>query len=167
MNHSVWVKADKARLGVTRSLSALVKRSVRATLAELGIMYPCEVNVLYTDEQGIQALNREHRGQDMPTDVLSFPQWELDPEQPIKEEMLDPGTGRMALGDIALSLPAARAQAETYSHSYERELGFLTVHATLHLLGYDHEKSKKEEAHMNDLTEAVLATVGLARGVEA
>ena len=140
MNHTVWVRADKARLGVTRSVSALVKRCVRATLAELEMEHPCEVNILYTDADGIQALNREHRNKDVPTDVLSFPLWQMNPGDKTREDMLDPETGRVALGDIALSLPAARAQAEAYSHSYERELGFLTVHATLHLLGYDHEK---------------------------
>ena len=166
MNHAVWVRADKARLGVTRSLSALVKRCARATLAELEVDVPCELSVLYTDEQGIQALNREHRGKDAPTDVLSFPLWPLNAGDKLTPDMVDPETGRVALGDIALSLPAARAQAEAYSHSYQRELGFLTVHATLHLLGYDHEKGKLEESIMNDLTEAVLATLDLGRGVE-
>ena len=166
MNHAVWVRADKARLGVTRSVSALVKRCVRATLAELEIGLPCEINVLYTDEAGIHALNREHRGKDAPTDVLSFPHWPLNAGDSLTRDMVDPETGRAALGDIALSLPAARAQAEAYSHSYQRELGFLTVHATLHLLGYDHEKGRLEEAHMNELTEAVLATLDLGRGVE-
>ena len=166
MNHAVWVRAEKARLGVTRSLSALVKRCVRATLAELKVEVPCEINMLYTDEQGIQALNLEHLGRDAPTDVLSFPLLQLHPGDKLTEAMADPETGRVALGDIALSLPTARAQAETYSHSYERELGFLVVHATLHLLGYDHERGRLEEAAMNDLTEAVLATVGLRRGIE-
>ena len=165
MTHSVWVKADKARLGVTRSLSALVKRSVRATLALLEAQLPCEVSILYTDEAGIRQINLEHRGEDKPTDVLSFPQQTLVPEQPLTEDLADPGSGRVALGDIALSLPAAQAQAVAYSHSYERELSYLTVHATLHLLGFDHERGKKEEMRLNELTEAVLATLGLGRGV--
>ena len=167
MNHAVWVRADKSRLGVTRSLSAQVKRCVRATLAEMGVEIPCELNLLYTDKQGIQTLNREHLGKDRPTDVLSFPLWEIKPGDKPTEEMADPETGRVPLGDIALSLPAVREQAEAYSHSFERELGFLVVHATLHLLGYDHEQGKKEEAEMQELTEMVLATVGLKRGVEA
>ncbi|MCL2747816.1 MAG: rRNA maturation RNase YbeY [Oscillospiraceae bacterium] len=165
MTHAVWVRADKARLGVTRSLSALVKRSVRATLALVGVQYPCEVSVLYTDEAGIQGLNSEHRGKDEPTDVLAFPSQTLVPEDLPTEDMTDPETGRVALGDIALSLPTARARAITFSHSYERELSYLTVHATLHLLGHDHEKGRIEEARMNELTEAVLATLGLGRGV--
>ncbi|MDR3207311.1 MAG: rRNA maturation RNase YbeY [Oscillospiraceae bacterium] len=166
MNHAVLVRTERARLGVTRSLTALVKRCVRATLAELGVDIPCEVDLLYTDEQGIRALNREHRDKDAPTDVLSFPAVTLAPGEKPTTDMTDPETGRVALGDIALSLPAARAQAETYSHSYERELGFLTVHATLHLMGYDHERGRQEEIRMNELTESVLATLGLTRGIE-
>ncbi len=166
MNHAVWVRTDRARLGVTRSLTALVKRCARATLAELEVEIPCEINLLYTDEVGIQALNREHRGKDVPTDVLSFPLTNLLPGDKPTLEMADPESGRVALGDIALSLPAVRAQAEEYSHSFDRELGFLTVHATLHLLGYDHEKSRQEEVRMNELTEVVLARVGITRGIE-
>lgn len=167
MNHSVWVRTDRARLGVTRSLTALVKRSARATLAEMEVEVPCEINILYTDDSGIQELNREHRGKDAPTDVLSFPLTNLKAGDKPGTALADPETGRVALGDIALSLPAVRRQAEEYSHTFDRELAFLTVHATLHLLGYDHELGRQEEVHMNELTEAVLTRLGLTRGVEA
>lgn len=165
MTHAVWVRAERPQLG-GRSLTALVKRCVRATLTLEEVTVPCEVNVLYTDEAGIQALNRTHRGKDMPTDVLSFPLLSLQTGEKPMPDAADPDTGRVALGDIALSLSAAREQAERYGHSFDREIAFLTVHATLHLLGYDHETGKRDEAHMKEHTEAVLMSLGLSRGVE-
>ncbi|MDR1157116.1 MAG: rRNA maturation RNase YbeY [Oscillospiraceae bacterium] len=166
MNHAVWVRAERPHTG-GRSLTSLVKRCVRATLTMEKVPVLCEVNVLYMDEEGIRALNREHRGKDVPTDVLSFPLLTLTPgEMPEATDLpVDPDTGRLPLGDIALSLPAARAQAEEYGHTFDREVAFLIVHATLHLLGYDHEGGPKEEHTMREHAEAVLISLGLTRGV--
>lgn len=101
---------------------------------------PCCLNILFTDDEGICALNREFRNIDRPTDVLSFPAYELDglfPEcvERLELEMLD---GYVFLGDIAISLERAQAQAAEYGHSLVRETAFLALHGTLHLLGYDH-----------------------------
>jgi probable rRNA maturation factor len=94
---------------------------------------------------------------DRPTDVLSFPLWEPDEEWVIDEE-----EERVALGDIVISLPKAKEQAEAYGHSLNREVGFLAVHGFLHLLGYDHE-TKEEEKEMFAKQEEILSLVGLHR----
>ena len=116
------------------------------------------VSLVLTDDAGIAALNREFRGVDAPTDVLSFPQLEA----------AGPGTAVPAdaplpLGDIVVSLQRAEAQARDYGHTLARELGFLLVHGLLHLLGYDHE-TPDEAATMEARQEAVLDALGLHRG---
>ena len=115
------------------------------------------LSVVLTDDAGIAALNREFRGIDAPTDVLSFPQ--LDPTSP--PAPLPPGEP-LPLGDVVVSLPRAQAQAHEYGHSRERELGFLLVHGLLHLLGHDHE-TPDEAAAMEGRQEAVLNALGLTR----
>jgi probable rRNA maturation factor len=97
---------------------------------------PCEVHVLVSGDSRIRDLNRTYLGRDTPTDVLSFPDGDMLPD------------GRRLLGQIVVSLDAARRQAETQSHSEIRELQELVLHATLHLLGYDHANDQGE---MNSL----------------
>jgi probable rRNA maturation factor len=136
---------------------ALANRALRAVWAAEGLPSACKADILYTDDEGIRRLNREHRDTDKPTDVLSFPVWE-----PGEARLPDPDTGRIFLGDIALSLPMVAAQAAEYGHSPERELAFLVVHAALHLLGYDHE-DEQGRAAMRRREEAIMDTLGLPR----
>ncbi len=103
------------------------------------------VSLLFTNDDTIQRLNREFRGVDKPTDVLSFPSDE---------------TG--FLGDIAISVPCAERQAEEYGHSREREIAFLTVHAMLHLFGYDHIEPE-DESVMRGRQRDILAAAGMER----
>ena len=135
-------------------------QAVAETLKDEKFPYSAEVSVTFIDNKKIHKLNLEHRDKDKPTDVLSFPMWE-------KEELAD-GTAfegyAVTLGDIIISAEKAMAQAEEYGHSIERELCFLAVHSTLHLLGYDHEVSEDDEKYMNDKQEEVLARIGLTRG---
>lgn len=126
-----------------------------------------EVALTFVDDEEIHALNREYRGIDRPTDVLSFAMNEsLEDEQEIIYELeegeeLEDGFGDM-LGDIIISVETAKAQSEDYGHSLNREIGFLFVHGFLHLLGYDHQ-DEASEAEMMGKQEAVLAQVGLTR----
>jgi probable rRNA maturation factor len=115
-----------------------------------------EVSVLLTDNATIRELNRTWRGEDRPTDVLSFSQREG--EGPPGE---DPA-GASLLGDIVVSVEQARLQAEAYGHSLRREVAFLTVHGFLHLVGYDHQ-TPEDEAEMMSRTEAILGPLGLGR----
>ena len=137
---------DKHR--VSYALKILVRDAIEATLAFENITADCEVSVTFADNEGIQAINREYRNIDAPTDVLSFPLFE---EQ----------GGKKQLGDIVLSLERCAAQAEEFGHSFERECAFLTVHSTLHLLGYDHVNGEEEELDMRNRQTAIVEKMGL------
>lgn len=122
------------------------------------------------DEAQIRQVNRDARGIDQPTDVLSFPMLELD--EGVRGDAIawqgfetdrDPATGDIEIGDILLCLPVARRQAAEYGHSLARECAFLAVHGLLHLLGYDH-MTPGDEAEMMALAEEALSRVGMARG---
>ncbi|EUJ33351.1 metal-binding heat shock protein [Listeria floridensis FSL S10-1187] len=119
-----------------------------------------EMSVTFMDNSGIQEINREYRGKDAPTDVISFALEEQgEDEMPIifEEDMMPRN-----LGDIIISTERAAEQAEEYGHSFDRELGFLAVHGLLHLLGYDHME-KEEEKEMFGLQKEVLDAYGLKR----
>ena len=100
--------------------------------------FPCEVDVLLTDDAHIHTINREMRQVDRPTDVLSFPEFDLTPGELPGPEDADPGTGLVPLGDMVISMEHVAAQAREYGHAKRRELSYLVVHSVLHLLGYDH-----------------------------
>lgn len=138
MKHKIYLSREKRSLGQFSARLMIIK-AVKATLTAENITVPCEVSVLLTDDEGIHALNREFREVDSSTDVLSFPANEFahggfDPE--LAEQ--NPKTGRFALGDMAISLEHAVAQGKEFGHGTKREIQYLTVHSTLHLLGYDH-----------------------------
>ena len=118
----------------------IIRKCIRETLKAEHIDVPCEINVLVTDDAGIQIINRESRNLDKPTDVLSFPMFQLEAGNPPADwtEYEDPATGRVPLGDMCISLERAIAQAKEFGHSTRREVGYLTIHSMLHLLGYDH-----------------------------
>lgn len=125
-----------------------------------------EVDLTFVDDEGIHELNREYRGIDRPTDVLSFAMNEITNDELEIIYELEEGEELEnvpdVLGDIIISVPRAKLQSEEYGHSLERELGFLFVHGFLHLLGYDHQ-DEASEAEMMGKQEAVLAEVGLTR----
>lgn len=163
MEHVIWMDAQREE--DLAACEALLRRAIAAALEEERVAVPCEISVLLTDEAGIQAINRDQRGVDQPTDVLSFPMFDLTPGEPPTEESAetDPETGLFPLGDMAISLPRARAQAEEYGHPLSRELAYLAVHSVLHLLGYDHLDEGEEKRRMREREEAVMARLGLTR----
>ena len=142
---------------------ALIRRTIRTALAAEGLTAPCEVDVLLTDDDGIHEINREMRQVDRPTDVLSFPEFELTPGQLPGPEDADPGTGLIPLGDMVLSMGRVSAQAKEYGHSKRRELSYLVTHSVLHLLGYDHLDEGPMKAQMRAREEAIMALLGLER----
>ena len=142
---------------------ALIRRTIRTALAAEGLTAPCEVDVLLTDDGGIHEINRELRQVDRPTDVLSFPEFELTPGQLPGPEDADPGTGLIPLGDMVLSMERVAAQAREYGHSKRRELSYLVTHSVLHLLGYDHLDEGPMKEQMRGREEAVMALLGLER----
>lgn len=136
-------------------VKALVKSAIRAALENEHFKYDPLISVTFTDNEGIREKNREFRGIDAPTDVLSFPMYDFKKGE-------KPGPGEICeLGDIVLSLERAAEQAEDFGHSYEREVAFLTVHSVLHLLGYDHVHSEEEELEMREHQRAIMRRLGL------
>ena len=143
----------------------IIQKCVEATLVQQKISIPCEINVLITDDNGIRAINQASRDIDKPTDVLSFPMFQLQPGQsPEGEEYMDPETGMCPLGDIAISLERAISQAKEFGHSVRREVGYLTIHSMLHLLGYDHLDEAEEKAKMRKQEEIIAGNIkGMTR----
>lgn len=147
-------------------VSSVIRRCVEATLDAEGVRVPCEINVLITDDDGIRAINKASRDLDKATDVLSFPMFELEAGSPPDDwaAYLDPETGLCPLGDMCISLERASAQAKEFGHSEKREVGYLTIHSMLHLLGYDHLDEGPQKAQMRDREESIAATIpGMAR----
>ena len=150
--------------GAPGETCAFLRKVIAAALAAEGVDFPCEIDVEITDDAGIHAINKEMRDVDAPTDVLSFPAFDLTPgELPDPDEDMDPGTGYVPLGDMAISLERARAQAAEYGHSERRELAYLAVHSTLHLLGYDHLDEGPMKAQMRAREEVIMEALGLPR----
>ena len=149
------------------AIKSIIRTCINAVLDAESINVPCEINVLVTDDAGIQVVNRESRHMDKPTDVLSFPMFTLTPGEPPEDwsEDVDPETGLVPLGDMCISLERAIAQAKEFGHSTRREVGYLTIHSMLHLLGYDHENGGLEAMRMREKEEAVLIQLGLPRTV--
>ena len=140
---------------VDDGLRKLVKEAITAALEYEGVEDDAEVSVTFVSDRIIRELNREYRGVDRATDVLSFPLAE-------DGDLDDAFDGeRLQLGDVVLSLEHARAQAETFGHSYEREVAFLCVHSALHLLGYDHELSEEDDADMRRRQRDIMKIMGL------
>ncbi len=136
----------------------MLQRLIAFTAKKEGLSPEAEVSVSFVDNKEIQELNRNYRQQDKPTDVISFAMQEsVEGEMNIAEEEMP-----LILGDIVISVDKAQEQAESYSHSFERELGFLTVHGFLHLLGYDH-LNEADEKRMFARQEAILEEFGLER----
>ena len=141
--------------------TTLIERALATVLAAERVVGPIEVSVLVTDDATLHRLNRDYRGVDAPTDVLSFADDEADDDSS-PAFVRPPATARY-LGDLALSYERVVAQAAEYGHSRERELAFLTVHGVLHLLGYDHELGEAEAVAMRAREEVVMEQIGLQR----
>ena len=142
-------------------IRSIIRTCINQTLRAEKITIPCEINVLVTDDAGIQTINKASRNIDKPTDVLSFPMFNLTAGAPPQDwsEYIDPGTGLCPLGDMCISLERAVAQAKEYDHSTRREVGYLTIHSMLHLLGYDHMDEGEQKRQMRDREETIAAQI--------
>ena len=142
-------------------ISSIIKRCIESALTAEHISIPCEINVLVTNDRGIRAINQASRGIDKATDVLSFPMFQLEPGNPPQDwdAYMDPETEMCPLGDMAISLERAIPQAKEFGHSTRREVGYLTIHSMLHLLGYDHLDEGPQKAQMRAREEAIAASI--------
>lgn len=146
----------------------IVTDIIEASLDYLKCPYECELNVIFTDDSGIQEINSEYRAIDSPTDVLSFPL--IDYEIPgvfdnLEDSPMDyfnQDTGELMLGDIVLNVNRIAEQAKQYGHTRRREVAFLTAHSMLHLAGYDHIDDSEREK-MERLQEEILTMKGYTR----
>ena len=143
------------------TIGSIIKKCINETLKAEGISVPCEINVLVTNDAGIHIINKESRDIDRPTDVLSFPMFQLEPGNPPTdwEDYRDPASGLVPLGDMCISLERAQLQAREVGHSARREGGYLTIHSMLHLLGYDHLDEGPMKAQMREREEAIAASI--------
>ena len=160
--HYIPVTADIPGAANERNC-ALIRKVIRTALAAEGVSVPCEVDVLLTNDENIHQINKDMRDVDRPTDVLSFPEFDLYPGELPTEEDADPGTGLVPLGDMVISMEHVAAQAKEYGHSNRRELAYLVTHSVLHLLGYDHLDEGPQKQQMRAREEAILAELGIAR----
>ena len=138
----VIITNDQKEVKIPTGVRMLVRRCCNAVLTFEDFSEPAEISVTFVDDERIHEINKEHRNIDSSTDVLSFPLGE---------------------NDIVISVPTAVRQAKTYGHTLQREIGFLTVHSMLHLLGYDHVNGGIEAVHMREKEERVLTELGLKR----
>ena len=155
MKLKIYFENNQDKETITYRLKMLIRRAVEETLTYEGVEDDCEVSVTFCDNEEIRELNLRFRNIDRATDVLSFPLFDDDGMDAHVEEL------DCMLGDIVLSLERARQQAEEYGHSFEREVAFLTVHSTLHLLGYDHETGEEDEAEMRRRQTEITNGMGL------
>ena len=160
MKHKIHIVFEQLSLQQI-TMKSIIRKCIQQTLDAERISVPCEINVLVTDDAGIQIINRTSRDLDKPTDVLSFPMFQLEPGNPPTDwlDYQDPATGLVPLGDMCISLERAIAQAAEFGHSARREVGYLTIHSMLHLLGYDHLDEGPQKKQMRSREEAIAASI--------
>lgn len=150
------------------AVEEIVKMVAEAVLDRENCPYEVTLNVLLTDNQGIHAFNKEYRGIDRETDVLSFPNLEFEEpsvfeiDEDMEADYFDPDTGELILGDIIISVDKVNEQAKSYGHSAKREFAFLVAHSMLHLCGYDHMEEQEAKV-MEEKQEKILTELGITR----
>ena len=140
---------------IPTGLRMLIRRCCNAVLTMEEFPGSVEVSVTLVNNKQIRELNNEYREIDRVTDVLSFPMGENGKYD------TDPSTGAKMLGDIVISMEKAVEQADRFGHSLQREIGYLTAHSMLHLLGYDHEDNGLQRLRMREKEEKVMSLLGL------
>ncbi len=164
MKHKIIVRyADKKEKNP--ALTIHLNRCISAALEAECVNAACEINVLVTDDEGIRAINLATRNIDKETDVLSFPMFDFKagafPEN--ISAYIDPQTKLLPLGDMAISMQRARDQAKRFCNTIKREVGYLTIHSVLHLLGYDHMDEGEQKRQMRLREEAIASELGILR----
>ncbi|AEY65850.1 rRNA maturation RNase YbeY [Clostridium sp. BNL1100] len=159
----IIIENEQNKVIVDKKIESLIEKTIKLCMKSEKLDKDYEVSVLIVDDDEIRGINKEHRDIDKSTDVLSFPMVDFKDGKLISDEGdYDLEMGELILGDIIISAETAKRQAEAYSHSFEREMAFLTAHSCFHLLGYDHME-KNEEEIMFKKQEAILKEIGLPR----
>lgn len=148
---SLYIEKEGGGTGLPFDEEEIASLVVEASLEYIGCPYEAEIDLLLTHDAQIREMNRDHRGIDRATDVLSFPMLELEHPGDFSQidektgEAFHPETGELMLGDIVISVDRVLAQAEEYGHSPKREYAFLIAHSMLHLFGYDHMEEEERK----------------------
>lgn len=150
----VIINNKQKEVKIPTGLRMIVRRSCNAVLRLEEFKGSAEVSVTFVNNEQIKELNKQYRNKDTATDVLSFPMGK-DGKYDV-----DPNTGAQILGDVVISMEKAVEQAEKYGHSMQREVGYLTAHSVLHLLGYEHENGGPEKALMREKEDIVMSQMG-------
>lgn len=153
----VIIKNNQKEVKIPTGIRLLLRRCCNAVLIMENFLDSAEISVTFVDEEQIHLLNKEHRGVDRATDVLSFPLGENG------DYDINPENGAKMLGDIVLNIPRVVRQAEEFGHTFQREIAYLTAHSMLHLLGYDHVAGGIEAVHMREKEEEIMKQLGLPR----
>lgn len=160
MNHEIYIEDAREVPSLSDDAQKLIEAVINQTLSSENIKKDCFVSVTVVDPEEIKELNLEHRNVDSVTDVLSFPVVNL-----LEGDVGEAGDyfeGRLILGDVVLCAERAKEQSEEFGHSIEREIGYLTCHSVLHLIGYDHENEDEREV-MRQKEEKVMNSLNLKR----
>lgn len=153
----VVIKDKQKQVKIPTGIRMLVRRCCNAVLLQEKFEGPAEIDVTFVDGEEIRRLNKQYRGKDAETDVLSFPLG----ENGVYDK--NPETGASMLGDVVISMPRAVEQSKQYGHSLQREVAYLTTHSVLHLLGYDHVEGGIEAVRMREKEELIMNLIGLPR----
>ena len=159
----VIIENNQDKEEISEELTETIDKVCRKTLELEGCEFDAEISVTIVDNEEIRRLNKEFRDKDAATDVLSFPILEFDEDGNAIDADFDYDGGSVVLGDIVISAQRAREQAESFGHSFKREIAFLTVHSMLHLLGYDHVDDPEGEKIMTQKQETVLNRLNITR----
>lgn len=164
MKHQIYVRYSEKK-DKNPALTIHLHHCISAALSAEGVEVPCEINVLVTNDEGIRMINNTTRNIDSATDVLSFPMFSFTAGEFPKDvsDLIDPQTGLLPLGDMAISLERAKDQAKRFGNTLKREVGYLTIHSILHLLGYDHLDEGEMKRQMRTREELIAAELGLQR----
>lgn len=155
----VTIENRQKQVKIPTGIRLLLRRCCTAVLKMEHFEGSAEVNIYFVDDKEIAAMNAQFRQITAPTDVLSFPMGENG------EYSVNPESGAKMLGDIVISVECAVRQARDFNHSLQREMGYLTTHSMLHLLGYDHVDGGLQAAIMREKEEEVMNMVGQARDI--
>lgn len=165
----IFIDNRQKKIEYTNDLKVLLDNLIKHILNEEKVKYETEISIILIDNDEIRNLNREYRGIDRTTDVLSFPMLQYPSGKVYKETYFNYefgdsyfDDGLLVLGDIAISLEKSKEQSEEYGHSFMRETAYLVTHSMLHLLGYDHIDEKEKEI-MREREEEILKRFNLER----
>ena len=165
----IYADNRQDKIEVTDELKDILFKTIEFALKEEEVHENCEISLLFVDNEEIREINKENRGIDRATDVLSFPMLDYEDKKVFKEMYKDfkfdatyLDGDNLVLGDIVLSLEKAMEQSKEFGHSFYREAAYLVVHSVLHLLGYDHIE-EEDKKRMRPREEEILKAMDLTR----